>query len=96
MCGCVDTTLQDRDITFLCQVLVQHQFSMPQVVKNWPKVCGVSVDEIGTSFILGGYRKEGNENSFIKRSRSVAGQTANNESKRVFSLHSIHLTLKCP
>lgn len=40
------------DITFLGQVPVEHQFAMPQVVQHWPKVCGVSVDEIGTSFIL--------------------------------------------
>lgn len=39
-------------ITFLCQVPVEHQFAMPQVVEHWPKVRGVSVDEIGTSFIL--------------------------------------------
>lgn len=49
-----------RDITFLCQIPVEHQFAMPQVVKHWPKVCGVSVYEIGTSFILKS-RKEDDE-----------------------------------
>lgn len=88
---CVDATLQDRDITFLCQVLVQHQFSMPQVVKNWPKVCGVSVDEIGTSFILRGTERKEMRKKGIKRSGSVPGEAPKNESKRVFSLHSINL-----
>lgn len=40
------------DVTFLGQVPVEHQFAMPQVVQHWPKVCGVSVNEIGTGFIL--------------------------------------------
>lgn len=40
------------DITFLGQVPVEHQFAMPQVVQHRPKVCGVSVNEIGTGFIL--------------------------------------------
>lgn len=53
-------TLWDRDATFFCQVLVQHQLAMPQVVQNWPKVCGVSVDKIGTSFILEGREGEVN------------------------------------
>lgn len=48
-----------RDITFLCQVPVEHQFAMSQVVKHWPKVCGVSVYEIGTSFILKRRKEEG-------------------------------------
>lgn len=47
------------DVTFLGQVPVEHQFAMPQVVQHWPKVCGVSVNEIGTGFILEKKQKQG-------------------------------------
>lgn len=32
-----------RDVTFLCQVPVEHQLSMSQVVEHRPEVRGVSV-----------------------------------------------------
>lgn len=48
------------DITFFGQVPVEHQFAMPQVVQHWPKVRWVSVNEIGTGFILKESRKQGN------------------------------------
>ena len=38
--------------TFLCQLSVQHQLAMPQVVQHRAKICRVSVYQIGTSFIL--------------------------------------------
>lgn len=49
------------DNTFFGQVPVEHQFAMPQVVQHWPKVHWVSVNEIGTGFILKESRGEKKE-----------------------------------
>lgn len=49
-------------ITFFSQISVEHQFAMPQVVQHWPKVRWVSVNEIGTGFILKESRKQRSEN----------------------------------
>lgn len=55
---CMHSLSFHGDITFFGQVPVEHQFAMPQVVQHWPKVRRVSVNEIGTGFILKESRKK--------------------------------------
>lgn len=64
---------------------------MPQVVQNWPKVCGVSVDKIGTGFIL-----KGREGEQINSKVTILSllKVLKNKRQRGFSLHPIHSTLK--
>lgn len=39
-------------LTFLCKLLVYDELPVPEVVQNWTKVRGVSVNEIGPGLIL--------------------------------------------
>lgn len=61
-----------EDFTFFSQVPVEHQFAMPQVVQHWPKVRWVSVNEIGTSFILKESRKGRSNNQRNAKSHFAA------------------------
>lgn len=47
-----EKALQSLFLTFLCQFLVYYEFSMPEVVQNWTKVCGIPINEICPRFIL--------------------------------------------
>lgn len=38
--------------TFLCQILVHDQFSMPQIIQDGAKVCGVPVNQVSSCVIL--------------------------------------------
>lgn len=38
--------------TFLCQIFIHDEFSMPQIIQDWAKVCGISVDQVGSGLIL--------------------------------------------
>lgn len=61
--------------TFFGEVPVEHQFAVPQVVQHWPKVCWVSVNEIGTGFVLKESQRESSQNQQNANSTLVATTT---------------------
>lgn len=41
-----------KHLTFLSQIFIHDQFSMPQVIQDGAEVCGVPVDQVGSSLVL--------------------------------------------
>lgn len=82
-----------RLVTFLCQVSVEHQLSVSQVVEHWPKVGGVSVDEIGTGFIL--ENKDNDQMNTVNKQPNVYIRCMNSEiwftSPRSLHTGSVHV-----
>lgn len=60
--------------TFFSQLLVVNQFAVPQVVEDGTKVCGISVNDIGSGLIL--LQRQRHKQTFMSFSIYILHETS--------------------